>query len=300
MIKKILDIALHKLCLSKKRTVAFGVITILGTFFIMAEQQQSTRLTVLAPETKSCINTIIFDLGGVIFETSKSSQRSIFLPTILKNPSILYYLLTGFDTKKEFFAILERVPTKTTDPVYNNGQRMPQVFNDWMTGSSSLPELKRATYEQINLSSHPAAMKNLFYNVADFIFDTDSIVASMTPVTTMINLLKELKNAGYRVYILSNWDPFSFPKVKEKYAELFSYCDGIVVSGEENMSKPNPLLFQTLLERYSLNPQQCLFIDDEPYNVQAARELHIHAIEHTDPIKTLKELIAWHILDLKS
>lgn len=298
MIKSNLNIALKKLYSLKKRTFAYGIIAILGTFFIMAAQQQhkTPGLRAIAPE-KGCFKAVIFDLGDVLFETSKSVQRSIIGPTILTNPSLLYHLCR-IDVKESFFDILDKIPAKTTDPIYNKGKKMPQILNDWMTGSSTLTELKLQTYSQVRKSNHPTALKNLFYNVAHFMFDEECIAKAQKPIAPMVKLAEELKRSGYKIYVLSNWDPYSFARIQEKHAELFQLFDGVMISGQEQISKPHPDFFNCLLERYCLQAQECIFIDDEPFNVEAAQKLGIKSILHKSPITTYEELISCRILEL--
>jgi len=299
MIKSTFNIVLNQLYPVKKRTFAYGILAILGTFFIMADQQSSPhKLRVISPQ-KGHYQVVIFDLGDVIFETSKSMQRAIIGPTILKNPSLIYHLfIRKIDIKEAFFDILRQIPAKTTDLIYNKGKAMPQILNDWQTGRSTLTELKLLACNQIHKSNHPTALKNLFFNVAYFMFDEECIAKSMVPVEPMVRLLKELKQSGYKIYVLSNWDPYSSAGIQKKYTELFSHCDGVMTSGQEGITKPNPAFYQRLLTKYSLNPQDCTFIDDEPFNIEAARKLGINGILHTHPTSTFKELIQCRILEL--
>lgn len=92
-----------------------------------------------------------------------------------------------------------------------------------------------------------------------------------------VELLKHLKVAGYRIYGLTNWSAETFPIAYSKYDFLHSF-DGIVVSGEEKLIKPDPRIYRVLLERYALIPEETLFLDDNLVNVETARQLGIRAI----------------------
>ena len=86
----------------------------------------------------------------------------------------------------------------------------------------------------------------------------------------MYDFIKSLKENGFPVlYGLTNWSNETFPEVREKY-RIFSLIDNIVVSGDEKMLKPNPEIYLTLTDRYHLNPEECLFIDDNIANVNGA------------------------------
>ena len=96
----------------------------------------------------------------------------------------------------------------------------------------------------------------------------------------MQELVEELKNRGYRLYGLTNWSAETFPLVKDNYP-VFRLLDGIVVSGEEKIAKPDPGIFRILLQRYGLKPEECLFIDDNPGNVSTGESLGIRGLIFT-------------------
>ena len=106
----------------------------------------------------------------------------------------------------------------------------------------------------------------------------------------------ELKNAGYKVYGLSNWSHETFPMVKDKY-EAFSMMDGIVMSGEELIAKPDLRIYKILLERYGLKAEECVFIDDRKENIKAGEQVGIRGIIFED-CEQAKQ--AFHVLNQKS
>jgi len=89
--------------------------------------------------------------------------------------------------------------------------------------------------------------------------------------------VKELKAKGYSVYYLSN---FSEKIERESIAGLAfrEEMDGGILSWKEKVIKPDPTIYRLLLERYSLLPEESVFIDDLPVNVEAGRKLGIHGI----------------------
>lgn len=72
---------------------------------------------------------------------------------------------------------------------------------------------------------------------------------------------KSLKEMGYRIYVLSNIPHLAFNYIKDD--EFFKLCDGIVISAQEHIKKPDKRIFEILLNRYNLNPKECIFIDDD-------------------------------------
>lgn len=106
----------------------------------------------------------------------------------------------------------------------------------------------------------------------------------------------ELKNAGYKLYGLSNWSHETFPMVKDKY-EAFSMMDGIVMSGEELIAKPDLRIYKILLERYGLKAEECVFIDDRKENIIAGEQVGIRGIIFED-CEQVKQ--AFYVLNQKS
>lgn len=102
-----------------------------------------------------------------------------------------------------------------------------------------------------------------------------------------IDLLKELKSMGYGIYGLTNWSAEKIGYAFANYS-FFSLFDGIVVSGVEKVVKPDRKIYEILLERYSLKPGECVFIDDNQDNVDMAKVLGINAISF-DNIGNVKE-----------
>jgi putative hydrolase of the HAD superfamily len=91
------------------------------------------------------------------------------------------------------------------------------------------------------------------------------------PIDQNVRVLPELKKQGFRLYFLSNFPMDIFEEVKTGYY-FFKYFDGGVISAEAKASKPDPRIYNILLDKYSLIPEECLFIDDLEVNVKAAEE----------------------------
>lgn len=90
------------------------------------------------------------------------------------------------------------------------------------------------------------------------------------------HLIHLLKKQGYRIYLLSNYPEELFRKHTE-YADFMQDLDGRVVSYEIHEGKPEPPIYRALLTKYRLKPEECLFFDDRPENVNGARACGMHA-----------------------
>lgn len=103
-------------------------------------------------------------------------------------------------------------------------------------------------------------------------------VENLTPIPGMAKILEIVKNKGGRLYLLSNIS-IGFA---EKYRNVPAVCkvlsqfDGLVFSGPIHMAKPDHEIFRFLLDKYQLSPEETLFTDDNPKNIEAAQQLNLH------------------------
>jgi 2-haloacid dehalogenase len=111
-----------------------------------------------------------------------------------------------------------------------------------------------------------------------------------------VAVLAELHEAGVPLYALSNWSAETFPAARPRYPFL-GWFDGIVISGEVRVAKPDPRIFETLLERHGLEAGAILFIDDTAENIVAAEALGIRSIRFTDGPALRQELVRRGVLD---
>ena len=100
-------------------------------------------------------------------------------------------------------------------------------------------------------------------------------------IAPTVAILEELRGAGIRLYALSNWSAETFPVARPRYPFL-DWFDGIVISGEERVAKPDPAIFRHLLDRYGLDPATTVFIDDSEANVRAAAAEGIVSLRFVD------------------
>ena len=94
----------------------------------------------------------------------------------------------------------------------------------------------------------------------------------MFPLDENVRLLPELKKRGYRLYFLSNFPIDIFEEIKNGYY-FFTYFDGGIISSEVKFSKPDIMIYKIMMEKYSLLPEESLFIDDSEKNVLAAETI---------------------------
>lgn len=98
------------------------------------------------------------------------------------------------------------------------------------------------------------------------------------PIPEVVELLRELKDAGVTCYALTNMEAETYPQRVERF-EFMRWFDGAVVSGFERVAKPDVEIFELLLERFGLDPGRTLLVDDSARNVRAAQTVGIQTVE---------------------
>jgi 2-haloacid dehalogenase len=98
------------------------------------------------------------------------------------------------------------------------------------------------------------------------------------PIQEAVEVLRDLKAAGVPCYALTNMEVWTYPQRLERFPFL-RWFEGSVVSGFEGVAKPDPEIFELLLNRFDLIPASTLLIDDSPRNVRAALSLGMQAVE---------------------
>jgi len=116
-----------------------------------------------------------------------------------------------------------------------------------------------------------------------------AVRSSLRPKRDTVALIERLARQQVPLYCLSNMPASTFAYLKDSHA-FWPHFRGIVISGEVQMMKPEPEIFEYLLRRYELTPGNTVFIDDLQPNVQAAKALGIHTVWFRDAAQCEKEL----------
>ena len=200
----------------------------------------------------SPVKNVVFDLGGVM---------------INYNPRSIIASL-GYDQEKGD----ELCNAIFLDPVW---QEMDKGI--YMTYKEALP---------VFVSRHP----ELKDDILRFFGPTWMEVYTVKNDTEEI-LFNWVADKGLDIYALSNYAADGFEYVRQRH-RFFRRMKGYVVSAFEREMKPQPRIYQILLERYSLVPEETVFIDDLQANVDTANSLGMRGIRFTDPMQVRRELEA--------
>lgn len=173
------------------------------------------------------------------------------------------YLLSHFYTGPEYEFLKEKIFCR---------------WEDLDEDIISLDSYKKKVYDSLPTHLRDIAMSVL--NYWDYF---------MSYSDGIISFIQELKQKGYKLYILSNMTKhfiereYKFPILKE--------FDGIVYSAPIKMVKPNDDIYQYILSKYQLNPEECLFIDDTKPNLAAAAKFGIKTFHYQFNTNALREYL---------
>ena len=102
--------------------------------------------------------------------------------------------------------------------------------------------------------------------------------------------LHQLRNQGYKIYLLSNYPADLFETHSKGRFDFLGEIDGMVVSGFVKLVKPEPEIYECLFQKYDLLPEECVFLDDRQINIDAAVRMGMKGILFTDYETVKKEL----------
>ena len=199
------------------------------------------------------IKNIIFDFGNIIVKSNE------------------YKLVSKFTDNEEIKKFL-------IDEVINSDEWAGKGMID--LGIITLEEAAERINEKTN-NIHKDEVTNFLLGFSNKLIINDNI----------LEIIENLRNKGYKTYVLSNTNKVTFDLFRDKLEPFF---DGLVLSYEIKMIKPFEKIYEYLLETYNLNPNECIFLDDREENIITANRLEINGRvikkdDTNDIIKALKE-----------
>jgi 2-haloacid dehalogenase len=121
----------------------------------------------------------------------------------------------------------------------------------------------------------------------------DEMIAG--PIAGSVEILAELRDRDTPLYGLTNWSAETYPLARTRF-EFLDWFRGILVSGEIGLIKPDPRIFALLVERFAIEPQRTVYIDDVEANAASAQRCGLHAIHFTTPAILREELVGLGLL----
>jgi putative hydrolase of the HAD superfamily len=116
----------------------------------------------------------------------------------------------------------------------------------------------------------------------------DGLFAGVQPDVAMVEAVRRARAGGVRTALVSNsWGVHRYPH--DLFDELF---DGVVISGIEGTRKPARRMYELGAERAGASPQDCVFVDDLPFNLTPAEQLGMATVHHTSAEQSIPQLEA--------
>lgn len=239
------------------------------------------------PASKTGI-TVVCDLSGVLLDIdNKQALDEIGLLSVMKY--IATYKISPLQVKHDLldkvYRILDTIqpggnPMGAQDPY---GNRMPSLMCDWQTGRKTNKKLISITSQAIKKNPQwftSAIEKTLVEHALAKMFVPTQLVSSIVLIPEGLAFVKQCKEQGHTLLVLSNWDSESFALILKKFPELFCLFDGILTSGSLGHMKPELEAFEIIVKRSQRLHEPVVFIDDQEQNVISASRCGIHAIHH--------------------
>lgn len=283
----------------RKNRLAFGLIFILCS--LGGKQLRSTP------------NTVIFDLNGVVIDTWRLGMANEV--SIFKCIGYLFTFKNPGNIKKITFDFLDKLSGKQEvpddeEPVKADGLNMPKLMMDWKTGKITGKEVIAKANEALDSHKYDNDFSNwlekdLVRNIINSVFNPEILAKYAYPIPAGVEILKECKkNKNLKLMVLSNYgtDPLkALMEKKELKEQIFDNFEpeNILISGELGYMKPSKAIFRLLKDKHGLIPENCVLIDDQKGNVDAAKKAGYHAIlvENGNFKKVREELVKLGILD---
>lgn len=236
------------------------------------------------------IKYLIWDLSGTLF---KPSIYQLTDPNAITELSLLFFGWSGLKQTTPYItkalAILAELgkQEKATHTIrFHNANSLPQIIVDWLAG-----KIHSYDAEQLVIHNANQLFNSLTHDEAHIIkkmiktfFDPHMVAHYMRPIEQSLLLLQICTIPKNHLYALSNWDYESFEILKKTQhaQEVFNFFKDshIIISAHLGYVKPQPEVFEYLLKKHSLPPQQCLLIDDQQENVEEAQALGMHALHY--------------------
>ena len=163
-----------------------------------------------------------------------------------------------------------------------DSERVKQLFRDDPEALGELRRLERGEVSEDEFSRRFGAR----LGIDDTTGLVDRLFAEMGPDHEMIDAVKAARAAGVRTGLVSNsWGPGRYDR--SVFPALF---DGVVISGEVGLHKPEPEIYTLAAERLDLSAGECVFVDDLRENCEGAERVGMTAVLHRGAERTLPEL----------
>lgn len=155
------------------------------------------------------------------------------------------------------------------------------------TVSSALwKEIDRSVYMEELVKDFVANDPGVAEEIIDFLENSYGVVKEYGYSK---DLVKKLKAKGYKVYLLSNYGGHNYRYARDNFS-FIEYVDGGLISYEVGYVKPEPEIYEAIINRYNIIPGEAVFLDDLPQNIEAAKQFGFNTILFNDLQQALDDM----------
>ncbi len=234
---------------------------------------------------------LLWDLGGVLFEPNK---LGVAMEIGLSNfASHAFWDLCSPDITTTLFDVLTMMmPNDKRFPLIagsHSGRHLPPIMSHWQAGTVTGQEIINRShkllknlykYDYFESKNHMLLISRCIHKMFNAQVLANNIDLAPEGVRLLEESAKMKNNDGtkkHRLFVFSNWDHISFDIFKKKHIRLFNMFEGIVISGHMKRVKPAKDAYDYIIETYNLDPKECVLIDDQSMNTNAARRYGMQA-----------------------
>ncbi len=196
------------------------------------------------------IKNIIFDIGGVIVDYKFGD----------------YVERLGLDKK--------------ITKVLNTKVLYTPLWDEFSKGLISAEEFLMETKKQV-----PE-----YTQYVDMLWKVENLRKMIPPFTKTLNLIKRLKEKGYKLFIISDMEEYTIRYLKTEIEGFEDLFDDIIYSCRVGLFKKDGDVFDLAIKRFAINPEESIFIDDVQRNLDQAQKRNINTFHFTDPKQNVVDL----------
>ncbi|MBN1549654.1 HAD-IA family hydrolase [Candidatus Babeliales bacterium] len=223
---------------------------------------------------------LVFDIGGVLLRTN--TKKAMNLMGYGNLVSYTFSFHNPVNLQEKSFNALRTIKDLSIRPNHEKstylGTPLPDIMAAWLRGDIPCQKLLAMAQTAVLDKIQSKTTRAIFSAIYHSMFDPKTNCSIQEFVPTALQLVRDLRKetdaAGNRIhkfYILSNYNDEAFRELYLNNTDIFDELfDGLLISGDVGLIKPDPAIYKLLLTEYNLDVDDCYFIDDQIENVHAA------------------------------
>lgn len=228
-------------------------------------------------------HVIIFDLTNVLIKENQIGFAKKIGYGTLASYAITHWKSPGYRCLDMLAEMSTHETQKPHITLTLKTRTMPRCIVELQEGKKTCAETKTEIGQCIELLDtkkffSSAKEKSLMISIMNLILDPEAVESVIEPIKPTVQLVQKLKTAGHEVYLFANAPEELYETAHKKFPAIIQLFDGIVISSQAKIVKPDIAIFNHLISTHNLNPANCILIDDLEDSAVTARTLGMQAI----------------------